>query len=232
MGKLPLTDPPSQTSRAVRSGRPPRVLAGEVDARILNAARRVFLERGLAGASIDEIAGLARAGKPTIYARFTSKEALLTAVVMDNVAANIAGVQSHVPTGGTIDERLADLGVTSLQWVLGGDTINMMRLVIAEARQFPDLANSVHGMAEKRAADATARLLGEAAQSEEGGMLPAFAPEQLATTTQFFFDLVVFPLIRRALFGEKPEPLRDEIAPHVARSVAFFLAACRHGAVA
>jgi hypothetical protein len=32
--------------------------AGEVDKRILDAARRVFLERGLAGANIEEIAGL------------------------------------------------------------------------------------------------------------------------------------------------------------------------------
>src|SRR6266700_222230 len=82
-----------------RTGRPPRKLAGEVDARILDAARRVFLERGLAGASIDEIAELACAGKPTIYARFPGEEALFTAVVMRNVATNIARFESYVPTG-------------------------------------------------------------------------------------------------------------------------------------
>src|SRR5262249_14360250 len=64
---------------AVRVGRPPRELAGEVESRILNAARRAFLERGLDGASVDEIARIARAGKPTIYARFPNKEALFTA---------------------------------------------------------------------------------------------------------------------------------------------------------
>jgi hypothetical protein len=35
----------------------------------------------------------------------------------------------------------------------------------------------------------------------------------------------------RALFGEKLETLRGEIAAHVLRSVAFFLAGCRHGGV-
>jgi hypothetical protein len=35
----------------------------------------------------------------------------------------------------------------------------------------------------------------------------------------------------RALFGEKLKPLRAEIGPHVTRSVAFFLAACRHGGI-
>jgi hypothetical protein len=49
--------------------------------------------------------------------------------------------------------------------------------------------------------------------------------------TRFFVDLVVLPMIMRALQGEKPETLLAEIKPHVASSVPFFLAACRHGGV-
>jgi hypothetical protein len=41
---------------AVRLGRPPKELEGEVDARILDAARKIFLGRGFEGASMDEIA--------------------------------------------------------------------------------------------------------------------------------------------------------------------------------
>jgi hypothetical protein len=37
----------SEMRRAVRTGRPPRLLAEEVDTRILNAARLVFLERSI-----------------------------------------------------------------------------------------------------------------------------------------------------------------------------------------
>src|SRR6266446_4878894 len=118
--------------RAGRTGRPPRQLAGEVDARILDAARRVFLERGLAGASIDDIAELARAGKPTIYARFPGKEALFTAVVMRNVATNIARFENYVPSGSSIEERLASLGAAVLHWLLVGDTVGLMRLSISE----------------------------------------------------------------------------------------------------
>ena len=214
---------------AVRSGRPPRELAGEVDARILDAAREVFLERGLAGASMDEIAGLARAGKPTIYARFPSKEALFTAVVMRSMADKIAQFENYVPTGETVEERLASVGTTVLHWVLVGDTIGLMRLAIAEARRFPDLASGVYRMARERASEAEARLLSEVAQSDEPDTLPPFAPERLATTTRYFQDLVLLPLIIRALFGEKLEVLCAEIEPHVARAVAFFLAACRDG---
>ena len=217
---------------AVRTGRPPRELAGEVDARILDAAQQLFLERGLEGASMDEIAALARAGKPTIYARFPGKEALYTAVVMRNVAANIARFERHVPTGATLDERLASVGVTVLEWILASGTVGLMRLAIAEARRFPDLAISVHKMARERGSEAVARLLAEVAQSDELGPLPAFAPERLPATTKFFLDLVLLPLLMPALMGEKLTPLRAEIGPHVTQSVAFFLAACRHGGVA
>ena len=217
--------------RAVRTGRPPRELAGEVETRILGAARRVFLERGLAGASMDEIAELACAGKPTIYARFPSKEALFTAVVMRNVATNIARFENYVPTGASIEERLASLGAAVLHWLLASDTVGLVRLSIAESRRFPELASSVHRMARGRGLEAVGRLLAEAAQSAELGNLPAFAPQRLATTAELFVDLVVFPLLLRALHGEKLKSLCAEIEPHVTRSVAFFLAACRHGGV-
>jgi len=231
MGRAAATERSLGRRRTARIGRPPRELAGQVEARILDAARRVFLERGLAGASMDEIAGLACAGKPTIYARFPAKEALFTAVVMQSVATNIARYEAYTPTGATIEDRFESLAVTVLQWILVSDAIRLMRVAIAEAPRFPDLASSVFGMARDRATQAVARLLAEAAQSDELGTLPAFAPTRVTTTTRFFQDVVVLPLVMRALFGEKLKQLRAEIGPHVARSVAFFLAACRHGGV-
>src|SRR6516162_217141 len=144
MGRVATTERSLGRRRTVRIGRPPRELAGEVETRILDAARRVFLERGLAGASMDEIAGLARAGKPTIYARFPSKEALFTAVVMRQSATNIARFESYVPTGASIEERLASLGTAILHWLLVGNTVGLMRLSIAESRamRWTLLANS------------------------------------------------------------------------------------------
>jgi hypothetical protein len=106
-----------------------------------------------------------------------------------------------------------------------------MRLSIAEARRFPDLASSVHRMARERGLEAVARLLADAAQSDEFGRLPAFAPQRLAATAEVFLDLVVLPLLLRALHGEQLKALCAEIEPHVAQSVAFFIAACRHGGV-
>jgi AcrR family transcriptional regulator len=231
MRRVPVTERRSKERRAVRTGRPPRKLAGEVDARILDAAGRLFLERGLEGTSVDEIARLARAGKPTIYARFPSKDALFTAVVLRTILASIEHYESDAPTGASVGKRLERVGVSILKWVLVSENIGTIRLAIAEARRFPDLASRVNQMARERAEEAVGRLLGEVAQSDELGKLPAFAPERLATTTDFFRDLVALPLFMRALYGEKLKVLHAEIEPHVVRSVAFFVAACRHDGV-
>jgi AcrR family transcriptional regulator len=216
---------------AVRFGRPPKELAGEVDARILDAARKIFLERGFEGASIDEIAEVARSGKPTIYTRFRDKRALFTEVVTRDILARITEFKSEVPTGATIEERLTSAAITLVHWGFDNDRIALMRLAIAEARRFPDLASTVSRTARDLSTELGVRLLGELGQSDELSSVPAFAPERLATTARLFLDLVAVPLLLRALFEVNLKTLDAEIDTHVARSVAFFLAACRNGGV-
>ena len=225
--------PGAKAKRAtVRFGRPPKELAGEVDERILDAARQVFLERGFEGASIDEIAEVARSGKPTIYARFRDKRALFTGVVTRDILSRISEFKRAVlPTGATIDERLTSAAITLLHWTLDNDRIGLMRLAIAEARRFPDIASTVGQNARDLSTELGVHLLGELTRPDERGSLPAFAPERIATTARFFLDLVAVPMLLRALYQVDLKMLDAEIDAHVARSVAFFLAACRNGGV-
>ena len=211
-----------------RSGRPPRALAGEVEERILDAAAKVFLERGFEGASVEEIADVARAGKPTIYARFPGKEALFAAVMARKVRENTSSFESILPTGATIEERLASIAMAILRNVLVADTVGLIRAAVAEARRFPDLAASVHRMGRERGTEAVAQLLGELPESDQ---LPAFAADRRAATARHFIELILLPMLIRALFGEDLTALRAEIGPHVARTAAFFLAACRQGGI-
>ena len=143
-------------------------------------------------------------------------------------AANVrAGFEHGAPPGTTIEERLVSLGTNILQRLLASDAIDFMRLSVVETRRFPDLAN-VGRIARERGAQAVAEVLSEVAHSDEIGTFPAFVPERIETTAQFFMDLVIARLLMRALLGESLETLRAEIDTHVAHSVAFFLAACRH----
>src|SRR6476620_10261934 len=161
---------------AVRFGRPPKELVGEVDARILDAARKIFLERGFEGASIDEIAEVARSGKPTIYARFRDKRALFTEVVTRDILCRITEFTTEVPTGATIEERLRSAAITLLHWGFDSDRIGLMRLAVAEARRFPDLAATVSRTARELSTELGVHLLNDLTQSDELGSLPAFTP--------------------------------------------------------
>jgi AcrR family transcriptional regulator len=219
----------SVTHVPARSGRPPRELAGEVDERILDAARKVFLDRGFEGASIEEIAGVARSGKPTIYARFRDKKALFTAAITRYVIAKQGRLENYSPFGTTIEERLASIGVTALQETLTPEWIGLLRLAIAEARRFPDLGSVVIRVTRERGTETMIRLLGEAAESGEVETFLAFSPDRLAMTSRYFIDLILLPQLLRALSGEYLKTLHDEIDPYVSQRVAFFLDACRNG---
>ena len=220
--------PAAKAKRAtVRFGRPPKKLAGEVDARILDAARKIFLERGFEGASIDEVAEVARSGKATIYGRFRNKRALFTEVVTRDMVSRISEINTKTLTGATIEERLTSAATTLLHWGLERERIALMRLAIAEARRFPDLASTVSRTARNLSTDLGVRLLSELMKSGALRSLPAFAPERLATTARLFLDLVAVPMLLRALFEMDLKVLDAEIDEHVTRSVAFFLAACR-----
>ncbi|KWV48701.1 hypothetical protein AS156_16885 [Bradyrhizobium macuxiense] len=224
----------SKAKRAeVRLGRPPKELIGEVDERILDAARTVFLLRGFEGASIDEIAEVARSGKRTIYARFADKRALFTEVVKRDIITRIAElkVETETPCGATVEERLTSAASTLLHWGLDTDRIGLMRLAIAEARRFPDLAATVNRSARELSTQLGVHLLRDLTRSDELGTLRAFAPEQLATTARLFLDLVAVPMLLRALYEVDLKALDPEIDAHVARAVAFFIAGCRNGGI-
>jgi AcrR family transcriptional regulator len=214
--------------RAIRLGRPPQALAGAVEERILDAAERVFLERGFEGASIDEIAEVARAGKPTIYARFPGKETLFVAVTARKVRELTSVFESIAPTGVTLEERLASIATAILHKVLAAETVGLCRASVAEAPRFPDLAASIYRMARERTSEAVAQLLAELPEADQ---LPGFAADRRTASAHQFRNLVVLPMLMHALFGEDLTALRAEIGPHVARTVAFFLAACKQGEI-
>src|ERR1700733_14581521 len=174
---------------AVRYGRPPREHAGRVEERILDAAGRVFFENGFPGASGGEIADAASAGKPTIYARFPSKQALFAAVI-DRLVRRNTSLDALSCAGGSIEQRLDALAAVLLTRVLSPETIGLIRVAVAEARRFPDLAMSVNCMGRERPKEAVARIFGELAASSEIGASPAFSQEKLRDTARRFLDLV------------------------------------------
>nr|WP_318784636.1 TetR/AcrR family transcriptional regulator C-terminal domain-containing protein [Methylobacterium sp. FF17] len=75
----------------------------------------------------------------TLYGRFPTKEALFSAVVLRYVDA-LQVRMAIVPTSGTLKERLVQVGIELANLTLAEESIALMRLTIAEAKVFPELA--------------------------------------------------------------------------------------------
>src|ERR1700704_6990702 len=66
-------------------GRPTREQALRRDARLLDVATTLFMERGFDGTSIDAVAEAAGVSKPTVYARYRDKRDLFAGVLRDRI---------------------------------------------------------------------------------------------------------------------------------------------------
>lgn len=218
----------ASTSEAAarRIGRPPSEFAGEVEGRILDAAAQVFLERGFSAASIELIAAVARAGKPTIYARYPNKEALFEAAFLRRLAARNARLATHHPEGVTVEDRLASIGVALVEESLNEDFIGLMRLAIAELRRLPDMVAGLVRQCRERGGHSVVRLLvegvDEALWSDEND-------PRAIKAGRFFAEAVLLPFLLRALAQEDLAALRADIVPHARERATFFLAALRNG---
>ncbi len=86
--------------------------------RVIDAAIRVFADKGVDGASVLEIASKAGVPRATVYDDFGSKEALIAAAV-DRIAGEITAVdevaREREPLAGSIVERVAAV----FRWVEG-----------------------------------------------------------------------------------------------------------------
>src|SRR6202165_4548623 len=83
-------------------GRPTREEAVKRDARLLDVATKLFMERGFDGTSIDAVAETAGVSKPTVYARYQDKRDLFVAVLRATIQRWLAplwaggeGAQGH-----------------------------------------------------------------------------------------------------------------------------------------
>jgi AcrR family transcriptional regulator len=108
---------------------------------ILDAALACFSEKGFAATRMDAIARRAGISKGTIYLYFESKEAVFKALAQRVVTSSIADLRALIDSfeGKTPDLlRLVLSRVGSI--VSTGDVAVLPRMVLAEAGNFPELA--------------------------------------------------------------------------------------------
>jgi AcrR family transcriptional regulator len=112
---------------------------------IVDAAMAVFAERGFAAARLDEIARRAGVSKGALYLYFETKEQIFRAVVAQAIAPNMQTIRALIaahpgPLSALLRLVAGRVSVLVETLPVGG----VLKMVIGEARNFPELARVWH----------------------------------------------------------------------------------------
>jgi TetR/AcrR family transcriptional regulator, mexJK operon transcriptional repressor len=194
---------------------------------ILYAARDLFLQKGYAGASMDEVAALAEVSKVTIYKHFSDKHTLFVAVVTDAIDDAKAGSQNLVDQLGAstdIEMDLRDFARQHVELVTQPHLVQMRRMIIAEAHRFPDLALAWHRIGPER---------GHAILASQIDELVAHGQLQVADSllaAQLLNYLILSVPLNEAMFTSRDKPYsRRYLNRYADEAVRVFLAAYGSG---
>ncbi|MFG1339679.1 TetR/AcrR family transcriptional regulator [Xanthobacter autotrophicus] len=184
--------PPPAADTATRPRRDTR----GTTARIRAAARRLFLEKGYEGTSMDAVAAAAPVSKRTLYQHFPGKADLFGAVI-DEAWSHFTRAPL-IPSEATGDPRAvlrAYVARLTEHWARP-DVIPLLRLVIAEAPRFPELSKAYFAAGKEPAVKGLAAYL--AALVAEG-RLPAGRDPQLMAAQ--FLGAIKEPLFWPRVLG-------------------------------
>lgn len=108
---------------------------------LLAAALELFAEKGFAATRAEEVAHRAGVSKGTLFLYFASKEELFKAVVREHLTSHLPDWSAEVDAWSGSSAELLRHGLAAW-WRHVGDTptSGILRLLLAEARNFPELA--------------------------------------------------------------------------------------------
>ena len=118
----------------------PNLAVSDKCEQILQGAMQVFLQRGYAGTSMDRVAAIANVSKQTIYSHFQDKEGLFTALIERVTIGRLQAELGEELWEGEPEPTLRRLATAYLQKIGDEEYLSLLRVVIGESVQFPELA--------------------------------------------------------------------------------------------
>lgn len=164
-------------------------------AEIVAAALQLFADRGFAATRLEDVATVAGVSKGTVYLYFESKEQLFEAVVRESVAPNIARAEALVESWeGSTPELLRAL-FAFIGGVLETPVTGVMKLIVSEAGNFPQLARMYADLVLRRAFALMRRILQRGVERSE------FRPIDVEATVPLVVSPVVLLGVWKHSFG-------------------------------
>lgn len=112
---------------------------------IVSAALAVFAEKGFAAAKLDDIARRAGVSKGAVYLYFETKEDIFRAVVERAISPNVGAVKAMAAAHpGPLSDLLTGITEVIVGMVETTPLGGVMKMVVGEARNFPELARVWH----------------------------------------------------------------------------------------
>jgi AcrR family transcriptional regulator len=189
---------------------------------IMDGARRVFMDLGFDGASMNEIARAASVSKGTLYVYFTDKNSLFEAIV-EKECLEQGKIAFNLDPSRDAETTLRDFGRAYIEVVCRPDGGSAVRTVMAIAERMPDvgrrfydrvIAHTNHRMAEYLRARVKAKEL---------------AIDDCELAAMQFMMMCQATLFQPYVFQAKPAPTADQIKTVVDSATRLFLAGYRPG---
>jgi len=112
---------------------------------IIDAAVAEFAEKGYSGTSIGSIAARAQIARSTVYLYFDDKEALIQEAFRVRIGAVVADVRTATELPDLpFPDLLREMLIQVYARLVDGDTIVLLRVLIAEGHHFPQLVRFYH----------------------------------------------------------------------------------------
>src|SRR5690242_8186412 len=127
---------------------------------IVVAALETFAEHGYAAARLDDVARRAGVTKGTIYLYFKNKEDLFQAVVRQTVVTKLARAEEEVREyRGSASDLLRNMLVGWWEAVGNSPLAGVVKLIVAEATNFPEVTRFYHREVIRRGHQLFAQIL-------------------------------------------------------------------------
>jgi TetR/AcrR family transcriptional regulator, mexJK operon transcriptional repressor len=191
-------------------------------AALLHTAGHLFLEKGYSKVSLEMIAREAHVAVRTIYVKFGGKAGLLNAVIADGRARFFGGMENMETDPRPMDAILDDFALRFLELVNMPVFCSLHRMVVAEAKSTPELAETFFLAGPLRTREELTRFF--ARPDIRAQLRPELRPEVLPV---FLVNCLLGDQMTRLLFPITQPPTLDELRARAAEGLDLFLRGVR-----